>query len=181
MYETVLSKDKLINSLIPPWAFKKEWHEVNEIIDHLMHSHRTRMDSLRVRAVELMEALEPVSLIFNEICAESCPWCPEPCCQSATVWYDFKDLLFLNLNRLPVPFGQIERIEKKGPCSNLGSRGCRLPRFMRPWVCTLYVCQTQVAVVRKRTLAWRDYFDRQLKALKHGRNILEADFIRITS
>lgn len=115
---------------------------------------------------------------MDDLCRQTCPWCPSPCCMSATVWIDFRDLLYLHLSGLPLPDKQLLN-ERGATCRHLGIRGCRLPRQSRPWTCTCYLCPTQRNIIRKRGEAFRTSIDETIQAVKIGRKQLEAAFMRV--
>jgi len=117
---------------------------------------------------------------LHELCVDSCPWCPEPCCLKASVWFDFKDLLFLHFNQQPIPPAQ-PKANLSMPCRYLGPRGCRLPRLTRPWICTWYLCPTQTAKLRNGQQAKRELLNQAMAQIKSERNLLENEFIRVIS
>ncbi len=86
----------------------------------------------------LMDRLDPA---MTAMCRTTCPDCRDNCCARATIWYDFKDLLFLYFSRRPLPDRQIER--PAGICTQLTAGGCALKRMQRPFVCTWYLCGAQ--------------------------------------
>ncbi|BBO76352.1 hypothetical protein DSCW_37690 [Desulfosarcina widdelii] len=78
----------------------------------------------------------------------TCRFCPEPCCITNTVWFDFRDLLAMHLLDELIPFRQAAA-ESGEPCPFLGHHGCRLPWRMRPWMCLKYICPAQRALMKK--------------------------------
>ena len=90
----------------------------------------------------LMARLDPV---MTAMCHVTCPDCTDNCCARATIWYDFRDLLFLYFNAVSLPDRQIGRRIFKGrlACSHLTASGCALQRHQRPFVCTWYLCNDQ--------------------------------------
>jgi hypothetical protein len=122
--------------------------------------------------------LESINSALNKLCVDSCAWCPEPCCLKASVWFDFKDLLFLHFNQQPIPPAQ-PKTNLGMPCRYLGPRGCRLPRVSRPWICTWYLCPTQTAKLRNGYHLERKLLRRTMAQIKSERHLLENEFIRI--
>ena len=110
-----------------------------------------RLGGPGARIREILEEMEPV---LEQACAAVCPGCTDVCCARATIWYDFKDLLYLfftgsDTGRLPgpgFPDGQIRKVKEPGggqTCVHLGPDGCSQPRIRRPFVCTWYLCPDQ--------------------------------------
>jgi hypothetical protein len=89
-------------------------------------------------------------------------------------------LLFLHLNGHQIPPAQL-LADFKETCSYLSPKGCILPRFSRPWVCTWYLCPTQKANFRQKPNSVQDKFSRAVQAIKTGRKEMESEFIRIVS
>ena len=128
----------------------------------------------------LGKRLDVLFAILDNLCQSSCPRCPEPCCLTAKVWFDFKDLVFLHFARKPIPLNPpLAALEDT--CLYLGHRGCMLPRSSRPWVCTWYLCPTQTTVLRKRDPLQYEAFNRIVPEIKELRETLEEEFIRVVA
>jgi len=149
----------------PLWGDTDTWKTANRNLEYLIRRHGPNMN----RAV-----------LLDDLCAVTCPWCPDNCCLTATVWIDFKDLLFLHLNGHEIPPSQL-LADLKETCRYWGPRGCMLPRIARPWVCTWYLCPTQKANLRQKPKSVQDLFSRAVQAIKTGRKEMESEFIRIVS
>ena len=161
-----------------PWASRKSWQAAHQAVQYHIQRYASDLKQLNTQAQTLETSLNTVFPVFDELCAESCPWCPDPCCQKASVWFDFKDVLFLHLRQLPIPPCQPKE-SIKTPCRYFGSKGCRLPRINRPWICTWYLCPTQTAKLRKEHAAKLEFLDRTFAKIKSERNLLEREYIRI--
>jgi hypothetical protein len=161
-----------------PWTSRTSWQGANQAVGYHLQRYRTELKQLAIFAREIKSCLNSVFPILDALCAHSCPWCPEPCCLKASVWYDFKDLLFLNFNKQTIPPAQ-PKAKLSMPCRYLGSRGCRLPRLTRPWICTWYLCPTQTAKLRNGHQAKHKLLNRAMAQIKSERNLLENEFIRI--
>ncbi|MFC1488266.1 hypothetical protein ACFL6B_00305 [Thermodesulfobacteriota bacterium] len=149
-------------------------------MNHLIHLHRPALARAVGFAHGILDQLMPIFPHLDNLCAVTCPWCPDPCCLVAKVWVDFKDLLFLHLTDQTVPPVQLtHNFDKR--CYYLGSRGCTLPRVMRPWICTRYLCPSQMASLRRRPGSGQEFFDQAFQTVKAGRNKMETEFIRIVS
>ena len=126
----------------------RQWRESNCALKRLLAIHRPVLaravsiaDGIRQEVEELMPGMQL-------LCRRTCRFCPEPCCIANTVWFDFNDLLMLHLLDEPIP-GQQAATEPGEACPFLGSRGCRLPWSMRPWMCLKYICPAQLAIFKK--------------------------------
>jgi hypothetical protein len=163
-----------------PWVSRHSWRAAHQAVAYHLRRYTSDLKPLNDRVQTLESWLKAVFPILDELCAASCPWCPEPCCLKASVWFDFKDLLFMHLNQLSIPPSQ-PKTHLKNPCFYLGSRGCRLPRINRPWICTWYLCPTQTAILRKDHPDERAALMQALSQIKSERNLLESEYIRIIS
>ena len=163
-----------------PWATPISWQAANQAVDYHLQRYRSDLKQPAIVAQEIKSGLDSIFPILDELCAHSCAWCPEPCCLSASVWFDFKDLLYLHFNKLSISPTQ-PKANLKTPCLYLGIRGCRLPRIARPWICTWYLCPTQTAKLRNGHQSKGGALKRAFAQIKSGRNLLESEFIRIIS
>ena len=163
-----------------PWSNPAEWRAVNQAISRLIHHHDPFFTPTRAIALRLADHLKSLLFTADRLCRSTCRFCPDPCCEKAWAWFDFKDLLFMHLCGSEIPGSQA--LSAPGDrCRYLGHRGCRLPRIMRPWVCTWYVCPTQAARMRRVPVALRGTFERSVDRVKQQRTALEAAFIHITT
>ncbi len=166
--------------LAPPWNSPETWHEANQTVAYLIERHRPELNRFVKLFQDVKGRLERLIPWIDELCANTCPWCPAPCCLFAVVWFDFADLLFLHLSSQQIPPSQPQQVAKI-PCRYLGARGCTLPRISRPWICTWYLCDSQLANLRKRDDDAQDIFNQALQAVKEGRREMEAEFIRVVA
>ena len=162
------------------WASPASWQAANQAVDYHLQRYCADLKPLAIVAREIKSYLNSVFPILDALCAHSCPWCPEPCCLKASVWFDFKDLLFLHFNKLSISPAQ-PRADFKTQCRYLGPRGCRLPRIVRPWICTWYLCPTQTAKLKNGEAHKRESIEKAFAQIKSDRNLLENEFIRIIS
>ena len=163
-----------------PWPSRKLWLAAHQAVDDHLQRYSADLKPLKRRAKALKSCLTDIFPIMDDLCAHSCPWCSDPCCLKASVWFDFKDLLFMQFNQLTIPPCQ-PKANLKSPCCYLGSKGCRLPRLNRPWICTWYLCPTQTAILRKDLLAEHESLKQAFVQIKSERNRLESEYIRIIS
>ena len=175
-----LQDDTRQGASMVPWVPGPVWGQVHLSLQHLCTRHQAPLDAARHTARDMQSCLETLFPLLDSLCSQTCPACQTPCCHVATVWFDFKDLVFMHLGGLPLATGQLTRTPE-GTCSCCGPTGCRLPRLSRPWTCTWYLCPTQknlLAGMPGNTLA---RFETAVAAIKRLRQQLEAEFIGITS
>lgn len=164
----------------PLWGRKETWGEANETIAYLFRLNRERLKPAVFHAENIKSGLIQLFTILDRLCESSCPWCPETCCLSAKIWFDFKDLLFLHLTSSYVPPDPVLS-DMTQVCRYLGPKGCRLDRISRPWICTWYLCPTQTAILRRPEEPGMNEVDRMIAAIKYGREKMELEFIHAIS
>jgi len=165
---------------IPPWQSSREWTELAWAIRHTCDNNQNRLNSVISLAGRIKKQLGRVSSDLDLLCSSTCGACTDICCRKATVWYDFKDLLFIHFSGLNFPVSQI--IKKENSCPRLSEKGCILPRTARPFICTWYICPAQ-----KKCLALpgppspKKSMMTALEEIKQMRKKLEDEFIRAVS
>ncbi len=157
--------------MIIPWQKKTEFEEATLFLTTVDSNRGHDLDPVRSLAGEIQMIFREMGPDLDSLCAATCPDCRDNCCKRATIWYDFKDLLYLFLGPGLLPECQIS---KDGGCSCLTDKGCVLPRSERPFVCTWYFCPDQKEGAFTLGLAEKN---QQLKDL---RNQMETEFCRIT-
>ncbi len=161
----------------PPWPTPDQWQAANEALAAALETRRRRFSPIRDLAGQIQARITALDGRLDALCAGTCHGCEDNCCQRATVWYDFKDLLGFHLAAVPLPAQQFVP-QSKHPCQYLGPTGCTLPRIQRPFVCTWYLCPAQ----RQAMAAWapsrRQFLGNSLMALKSGRNRMERYFLQ---
>jgi hypothetical protein len=163
---------------IPPWNSKASWQEANQSLDFLIQRNFSELDRALSLAHKVQTRLASIFSLLDDLCRVTCPWCPDPCCLSAKVWIDFKDLLFLHLGGHPIPPEQLLP-NLKDVCRYWSLKGCVLSRMSRPWVCTWYLCSTHQANLRQKARHTQDEFSGSIQAVKICRTEMEAEFIQI--
>jgi hypothetical protein len=157
-----------------PWNTPEIWREANQSLGRLIACHQPVLQPIVHTAIEIRNRLTHIFPVVDTVCAATCTHCPEPCCLSAKIWFDFKDLLFIHLTGQMLPPAQ-PLADGAGICRYAGPRGCRLPRLSRPWICSWYLCPPQKrsgpGVEMKIALA----------AIQTARKQLEDQFITMIS
>ena len=161
----------------PTWSSPDTWREAAFVFSFLIKKHRSGLGSARKFAVGVDEQLATLSPVMEALCRETCPSCSDSCCSHATIWYDFRDLLYLALMDRDLPPSQIYR-DKSGLCHCLGPEGCRLKREFRPFICTWYICPAQRILLTGEEAA---RVDRMILGIKEMRRGMEEAFIRVTT
>jgi hypothetical protein len=166
------------NQEMPPWNSATSWQEANQSLNFLIQRNLSELDRAMSLAQKVQSRLALIFSILDDLCKATCPWCPDPCCLTARVWIDFKDLLFIHLGGHPIPSKQLLP-NLKDACRYWSLKGCVLSRMSRPWVCTWYLCPTQKVNLRRKTRQTQDEFSRLIQVVKACRTEMEAEFIRI--
>lgn len=165
-------------SLIP-WGSEGLWQEVNASVRHLVLKRSDELKKAKALAHLILMEMMDVFAEMDRLCAATCPSCKEPCCVVATLWYDFKDLIFLHLNDISI--ARAQPLNQYGDtCRYLGKKGCILKREARPWICTYYICPSQTYLFRRQNRQFYREFDGKLEAIKNKRKELEDEFVRST-
>ncbi len=163
---------------IPQWGTPAEWLEVNCTLEYLLCRYEKDISRAMTLAREIQKTLEHIFPIQDELCLKTCMHCPDPCCLNATVWADYKDLLFFHLSDQELPQKQL--IEKPGDtCRYHTSKGCSLPRLSRPWTCTLYLCPPQKQTLREFNADLIRDYEKKVDYIKESRRELEAVFMKL--
>ncbi len=162
-----------------PWGDDATWAGVNRTVTDLTYRYDTEFRTAREIAQSLATHFRSVFAYLDDLCINTCPWCPSPCCLNATVWIDFKDLLFLHFAGCAVPLKQL--IESPSDqCRYAGPRGCTLARLCRPWICSWYICGTQQRLLASRAEQARASIDWHFQEIKRLRRDLEKEFVAVT-
>jgi hypothetical protein len=173
-------RDDLIHKSSIPWSHPTGWREVHQSILFHLDRHRHVREALLPLAREIEKCLKATAPKMDMICAHTCTHCPEPCCLAASVWYDFRDLLSLHLAGKPIPIGQ-PIAGYRGTCRFIANTGCSLPRSIRPWICTWYLCPVQTRWLKKQPGAAGRRLLKSLNEMKFRRAELEKRFVAVVS
>ncbi len=125
-----------------PWASSSAWGECRQSLEMTIAAAGVDLDPARAIASRIVHRYDLAGDLFDALAGACCGVCRRPCCLDARVWLDFKDLLLIHLSGQSPPPAQL-RCSWHGRCRYLTSQGCILPRGVRPWVCTWYICPAQ--------------------------------------
>lgn len=131
-----------------PWQSPEAFQEAWFYLDTMDRRRPAVFEPVRGTAGRIRQLLSGLDREMERMCGLTCPGCRDNCCARATIWYDFRDLLFLKFAGLPLPALQIEKKVQAGAtvCMHLTPEGCALPRVERPFVCTWYICGAQQGI-----------------------------------
>lgn len=130
-----------------PWQDEGSWQELQLAIAAICSGLAGKETEVRKLARALHLGYQQLEQPMDQLCSRSCPSCQEVCCVRATLWYDLPDLLFIYLISAELPGGQIFR-QPGGACCQLGTAGCVLPRWQRPFICSWYLCASQQTILQ---------------------------------
>lgn len=163
----------------PPWSSNAQWSEAHWTIQYLLQRHHRSLSRSKELASSINSRLNLLFPLMESLCKVSCTECRTCCCRQAKPFFDFKDLLYLHLREENIPVGQPIGSDDDY-CRYLAQDGCLLPRTSRPWICTWYTCPAQINLLPDEH--WdRSELDRQLRAIKKRRGMLEQEFIRVVA
>lgn len=165
--------------MIPPWGSEQLWAEANQTLGYLLERHHQTLHRAQELAAEIDNSVLQLFPLMEALCQAVCPDCQACCCRQAKPYFDFRDLLYLQLRGKAVPAAQ--PISTTGDrCRYLSPSGCRLPRSRRPWICTWYTCPAQRALLPVG--GWHVVrLDAMLQKLKERRRLLEEEVIRVVT
>jgi len=129
-------------------ARSRQWQQSNCALKRLLNRHRPLLEKAVATAGTIRHGIDELIHSMEALRRRTCRFCPEPCCITNTVWFDFRDLLALHLLDEFLPARQAAT-ESGEPCPFLDPHGCRLPWRMRPWMCLKYICPAQRALMKK--------------------------------
>jgi hypothetical protein len=162
------------------WSNTSTWREAQAALDHHMQLFDQRSTLLASLADSIADNFRALNPIMDDLCAATCPYCIDPCCLHADVRYDFRDLLFLHCRQQALPVHQ-PRLQAGQTCLFLSSEGCVLPRDMRPFLCTWYLCPRQMNMIRQAFPSGRADLLPRLQRMQQLRKDLEATFIHLVT
>ena len=126
----------------------RQWQQSNCALKRVLNRHRPLLGKAVAAAATIRRGIDELIQTMEALRRRTCRFCPEPCCITNTVWFDFRDLLTMHLLDECLPSRQAAT-EPGEPCLFLGHHGCRLPWDMRPWMCVKYICPAQQTLMKK--------------------------------
>jgi hypothetical protein len=160
-----------------PWTTAAAWRECRLSLKRTIAATAADLDAAVAIAGRIVHRYDLAGDLFDELAGIACAVCRRPCCRDARVWLDFKDLLLIHLGGQPLPPGQLRRDWWEG-CRYLTSHGCTLPRAVRPWVCTWYICPDQRRVLARDIPGGPVLVGKWWREISVLRNQLEDTFLK---
>ena len=159
------------------WIRDEDWQEAHQTLDLLFERYARVLEPAKEAARRIHDRLDRLSPVFDDFSARVCPECTAPCCRKARVGYDFKDLLLIHALDLTPPPHQLQRDDCE-PCRYLGPAGCRLPRIIRPFICTWYYCAPMLDLLHELPPKRQRSVSALMTDIQKERNYIEEVFIR---
>lgn len=154
-----------------PWQNREQWMELQLSIERICAG-------LGDDAPVIMDLVETISTTYSVVdsqlqalCEQTCGLCSDICCMRATVWYEIRDLLYLQLAGKALQENQVKR-EPDRRCCFLLEDGCSLSRDERPFICTWYICADQKALLKNQGETG-DMLISCIEKIQESRKILE--------
>jgi hypothetical protein len=143
-------------------------------------------EKLQARVLQLPQE-QPASLLrqiyqgiqwldqpMTDFCQATCPTCADPCCTGRAIFFNQADILCLVARRgANLPPGQT-RAKAEELCRYLGSDGCRLDRYQRPYVCVWFLCEPQMDIFNTLPSSFQRQFINVLRNIRICRLQLES-------
>jgi len=165
-----------------PWQTAEDWHQVLLSLKAVEKKGKDKLPALFCIAKKIQKNYEMISEPMESLCACTCVNCEDICCMRATIWFDFKDLLYIYFATGKFPESQIKKITLKNQirtCGCLTKKGCILSRTERPFVCTWYLCPAQKEYLRQYHPERLHHFEQTLLTIKGLRNQMGEKFVCI--
>lgn len=166
-----------------PWQTDEEWNQVLLTFKAIEKRGEERLNELFKITNKIKKEFVIMSEPMDQLCSYACINCEDICCVRATIWFDFKDLLYIYFGTGIFPESQIKKVILKNQiraCSCFTKKGCVLPRTQRPFVCTWYICPAQKEYLKHYYPKLLHDFEQTLLNIKDLRNKLEEQFIYIS-
>jgi hypothetical protein len=168
-----------IESVIKPWSDQDSWLQMKLSLEMSVKSQGMRLDAARKVSHQIARKIHSINGALDTLCQSTCNNCRDICCGKATLWYDFRDLLFIYLYSDSFPNQQISKNEDLS-CSCLTMSGCRLNRCERPFICTWYICPKQIEAMQDFGIQKEvSRISSIIEDIKLERKVLENMFVEV--
>ena len=78
---------------LPPWSNNESWRQICHYFETTLEN-RQEFAGVDAVVTNIAEKYTQVEDTLQSLCRKSCCTCLDTCCRCATVWFDFRDLLF---------------------------------------------------------------------------------------
>jgi hypothetical protein len=165
--------------VLAPWSDWDSWCQMKLSLEKSVKSQGMTIDAAREMSRQIAGKIYSIDHALDILCQSTCVNCHDICCGKATLWYDFRDLLFIYLNSDKFPQHQISK-NKDLTCSCLTMFGCRLKRCERPFICTWYICPKQTEAMQEFGIEEEvSRITPILDEIKFHRKVLEKVFVEV--
>ncbi len=148
-----------------------EWRRIFGAVGQAVRS--AGEPGFRVIAEHIAGLILRLDPLMTSYCRQTCPTCPDPCCNGRKVFFNLTDVVYLAvLGKEAVP-GQT-RSQAGRPCRYLSGEGCRLSRLLRPYVCTWFLCEAQMALLQAEPVRFQRGITETLTEIRQARLLLES-------
>lgn len=170
-----VDKNVVVQTMIP-WQNREQWMELQLSIERICEGIGEDTQAITGLTENIRTSYSAVDAQLQELCEKTCSLCSDVCCMRATVWYEIRDLLYLQLAGKSFQENQVSR-ESDGRCCFLLDNGCSLPRDERPFICTWYICAAQKALLQEQGEAG-DLLISRIGEIQESRKNLEEKCIQ---
>ena len=130
-------------------------------------------ERMQLLAQAIREGLLWCDETMDRYCHATCHGCRDFCCEADGIYFDLADLIYLLILDNDLPAGQT-RAQQGAPCRYLAKEGCILPRMCRPFICTWYLCEPQMALLDAEPLPFQKQFTAVMQMIRRCRQQLLA-------
>lgn len=106
------------------------------------------IDDSAIKAQKLKDLLVQISPMIEEYTSRVCPDCLDVCCKQKRSILDQYDVQYVLALGEPLPAYDASRLPD-GPCQFMGRTGCTTLRWLRPWRCTWYFCDSLLDAINE--------------------------------
>jgi hypothetical protein len=160
----------------PGHAVDPQWEKTNCALAQVLTRHHRDLKAAIAIAREIGRGIDELAEQMAILCLRTCRFCPEPCCITNTVWFDFRDLLLCHLLRQHIPVRQAVS-DLNAACPFLSHHGCRLLPRSRPWMCLQYLCPAQLNILNRQGLSAATTIRRKIATVEGLRAEMEAEVV----
>ena len=148
-----------------------EWHTLTvKLKEGFAPPDRERMQTL---AQAIREGLLWCDETMDRYCHATCHGCRDFCCSADGIYFDLADLIYLLILDNDLPASQTRALQG-APCRYLAEEGCILPRMCRPFICTWYLCEPQMALLHAEPIPFQKQFTAVMQMIRRCRQQLLA-------
>lgn len=159
------------------------WHDIDRYctvtlyINDIFSSFPDTYERIRAIAYAIKARIEDIDPFIQQNTEEVCPDCEERCCINRHGYYDNLDILYIMALRIKPPSYR-EDMSDVDPCQFLSDWGCKKERYLRPFRCNWYFCETLLNHMENGLSRHYREFIRTFNEILDMRNKLLDEFLR---